>query len=84
MKCSETAWDRCPWNLDFGDEKAPSDGRQTQLRQASTAKKEFTGWERVFQGTRSFAFQMYFIYKELNPFKTTYIPHRLGIALLLN
>lgn len=54
------------------------------LRRASTAKKEFNGWEGVHRGTRSFTFQMYFIYKVLNPFKTTYVPHRFGIALLLN
>lgn len=54
------------------------------LRQASTAEKEFNGWEGVHPATRSFAFQMYFIYKVLNPFKTTYIPHGFGIALLLN
>lgn len=54
------------------------------LRQASTAKKEFNGWEGVRRGTRSFTFQMYFIYKALNPFKTTYVPHRFGIVLSLN
>lgn len=54
------------------------------LEQASTAKKKFSGWEGVHQGTRSLTFQMYFIYKALNPFKTIYVPHRFDIALLLN